>query len=409
MGHIWVGTTNGLDRLDLNNGRVRHYDTGSGLANNAVVSTRLDGAGDLWIATAGGVSRLRPRLDPPGVAPPVLLTEVRAAGRQLTLPERGARELSGLTFPSSLHNVDVAFAAVELRPGHGLAYQHRMGAVAWSSLSHERQIHLAGLASGSYRFEVRAVLPDGTTGEPATLTFKIAAPVWRRWWFQTGVMLILAGAAYSVHRRRLARFAELYQVRARIAADLHDELGLSLSRVAMLAEVARPALQPGSRGADAVGEIATSARDLIDATSDMAWALDPSKDDLLSLFARLRRWGSDICEGAGVEWDCTVPDGLERVTLGAERRRHLLLILKEALHNSIRHGKPSFLGLTVDFADGLLRATVTDDGRGFNFEDFADSADLGHGLAGMQRRAEELKGTLTVRSRLGPATFSMRP
>jgi len=215
------------------------------------------------------------------------------------------------------------------------------------------------------------------------------------------VVLAAAGVAYLAHRRRLARLAELYQVRARIAADLHDELGLSLSRVAILAEVARPSLPPGGRGAEALEEIATGARDLVDATSDMAWALDPRKDDLPSLLARLRRMAGDVCEGAGVTWSCTAPEGVERVALKAERRRHLYLILKEAIHNAVRHGRPSRVSLTLALADGRLRAEVVDDGCGFDPTALTESGGVGHGLTSMLRRAEELGGILDVDSQPG--------
>jgi len=401
---IYIGTTSGVDRLDPTSGRVRHFDIGSGLANNAVVSARVDGVGDLWVATAGGVSRMRPRPEPAEVAPAVLLIEVRAAGNLLPLPERGAEELAGLDFPPSLRNLDVAFAAADLRPTREFAYQHRFGDGEWSPSSRERRVHLAGLSSGRYRFEVRAALPDGTVGQPATLEFTIAPPLWRRWWFLLGAAMAIAGAAYAVHRQRLARLRELYQVRSRIASDLHDELGLSLSRVAILAEVARPGLEPGGRASAALEEIATSARDLIDATSDMAWALDPRKDDLPSLLARLRRMAGDVCEGAGVEWTFTAPGEVDRVVVKAERRRHLYLILKEAIHNSVRHGKPSRVSLTVALNDGHLAVEVVDDGCGFDLPELRSSGGVGHGLSSMVRRAVELGGTLDLASQPGAGT-----
>lgn len=404
LGQVYVGTASGLDRLDPATGRIRHFDTSAGLANNSVVATLVDGAGDLWVATAGGVSRLRPQPETASVAPPARLTELRVAGRRLPLSERGAAALGGLELNADERHMEVAFAAVDLRPGHRLGYQYRLGEGAWSASSRERRVHLAGLSPGPYRFEVRAVLPDGVVGEPATLAFAIAPPLWRRWWFQGAIVAVLAGLAFEVHRRRLARVRELHQVRSRIAADLHDELGLSLSRVALLAEVARPGLDPGGATDGALAEIASSARDLVDATSDMAWALDPAKDDLPSLFARLRRLGGDVCEGAGVAWSFTAPGDGAAVVLKDERRRHLYLILKEALHNAIRHGQPSRLALTVRLADGRLLAEIADDGGGFDVDELAASGDAGHGLTGMRRRAEELGGALVVETRPGAGT-----
>lgn len=404
FGQVYIGSRRGVDRLDPESGRVRHFDRASGLANEGVVSMTVDGAGDLWIATAGGVSRLRPRPEMPTSAPPMRLFELWVAGRRRPLPERGLAQLSDLELSASDRHVEVSFAAVDLRPGHRLTYQYRLNEGSWISLAAgERRVHLAGLAPGAYAIEARAMLADGRSGEPATLGFTVEPPFWRRLWFQVALLLVVGGLVLGAVRQRLARLREVQAVRARIAADLHDDLGLSLSRVAMLAEMTRPELAPGSAADTALEEIAASARELVDATSDVAWALDPAKDDLPSLLGRLRRLGGEICEGAGVDFRFCAPEAGTGIVLKDERRRHLYLILKEAVHNAVRHGCPTHLALSVRLEGRQLFAEVIDDGCGFDPELVAQEGG-GHGLASLERRAEQLGGTIRVESRPGAGT-----
>ncbi len=404
QGQIWVGTRNGAGLLDPASGSVRHYDTSSGLVANSVVSIRVDAAGRAWIGTASGVSRFERR--PPG--PPsrlaLRLMEFRAGGKALPVPELGATELSGVRLPVGVRDVELGFAGITLAAGGMVGYQHRFGGREWSAPATERRLHLAGLAPGRYLVELRAVRSDGAASEVARVGFLLPPPLWRRWWVVTGEALLVLAGVLSAWRARRRRRVELERVRSRIAADLHDELGLSLSRIAILSEVAR---RKSDSGRDAGGaelrEIGDAARDLIDATSDMAWALDPQSDDLPSLLARLRRMVADVFDGSGVAWSFAGPEAAATSALGAEQRRHLFLVLKEAVQNAARHARPGHVAVRVAVIGGRIVAEVEDDGVGF--DPTSEDAVSGHGMTSMRRRAQDLGGSLEVATRPNGGTL----
>jgi signal transduction histidine kinase/ligand-binding sensor domain-containing protein len=403
-GRIWIGTRNGTDLLDPATGAVRHYDVASGLISNTTVAIGVDGGGGVWIATNSGVSRLQPRPEGPRARLGLRLVELRVGGRERPLPEAGVTELRDARLPAGAGDIEIGFVGISLAAGGTVGFQHRLGRQEWSALAAERRLHLAGLSPGRYQLAVRAVRSDGATSDTASVEIVVPTPLWRRWWVVTADALLVLGGVTLAWRARRRRRRDLERVRSRIASDLHDELGLSLSRIAVLSEVARRKADAGlDAGGAEMREVGDEARDLIDATSDMAWALDPRSDDLPSLLARLRRMMADVFDGTGVAWSFAGPDTTGALALGAEQRRHLYLILKEAVHNAARHARANRVEVRVALDHGIVRAEVRDDGVGF--DPGGTDAESGHGMTSMRRRAEELGGTLEVITGQGTGTL----
>ena len=127
-------------------------------------------------------------------------------------------------------------------------------------------------------------------------------------------MLVVIGSTYSVYRYRVRQLIELERVRTRIATDLHDDIGASLSRMAILSEVVKRQDEVKSgTSRRMLTEIADSARGLVDAMSDIVWSIDPQRDDLRSVSARIRQFASDVLEARGIKWELKLPPELETV------------------------------------------------------------------------------------------------
>ena len=400
FGRIYAGSLKGIDRLDPETGRVDHFDTSTGLVNNLVISALTAPNGDIWFATGGGVNRYRPSRDTRTEPPAVFIDRITIDGADLAVPLRGIASGPRIDLPSRTEMVDIGFAAVDLTPGSRLEFEVSVGpdSDTWSPAHGRRFVRLAGLAPGEHRVSIRARLPDGLVGPAATVDLVIAIPLWRRWWFLASIVAAIATAGWIIQRLRIHRLKELHQVRSRIAADLHDEMGLSLARVAILADVARQN-NGDTTTTETLKEIGGTARDLVDATSDMAWALDPRHDTVPALIARLRRQASEVAEGFGATFDLEA-DSLDGVPMASEARRHLFLILKESIRNACRHGRPDHLMLRIHRRASRLVITLEDDGVGFD----TTSARDGQGLPSMERRATEMGATLSVASGPGEGT-----
>jgi signal transduction histidine kinase len=205
----------------------------------------------------------------------------------------------------------------------------------------------------------------------------------------------------AINRAREERLIELERVRRRIAADLHDEIGSSLTQISILSEVARgQGEQSASTLARSLDAIAASSRELVAAMSDIVWAINPAKDHLADLTQRMRRLAADAFTASNTAFTLDLPSSEPEVALGANVRREVFLIFKESVTNIVKHASCSQAAATLAVEGGVLRLEVRDDGRGF---DPATPTD-GHGLSSLRNRSAALGGSLTFVSSPGRGT-----
>ena len=205
----------------------------------------------------------------------------------------------------------------------------------------------------------------------------------------------------ALRRSREERFAELERVRRRIATDLHDDIGSSLTRISLLSEVVQRQID----GVEApvrepLSSIARLSRELVDSMSDIVWAINPRKDHLSDLSQRMRHFGSDVLTARGIDFRFRAPETEQNIKVGANFRREFFLLFKEGVNNMVRHS--GCTGADIEFraeADGLF-LRLSDDGRGFDVSQKSN----GHGLASMRERTEGLGGKLAIVSCEGQGT-----
>ncbi|HEX8737595.1 MAG TPA: two-component regulator propeller domain-containing protein [Pyrinomonadaceae bacterium] len=203
-------------------------------------------------------------------------------------------------------------------------------------------------------------------------------------------------AEENLEKVRAEKARELELVRKRIAADLHDDIGSSLTQISILSEVLQ---QNGNRknGGDsdreALNLIAASSRELVDAMSDIVWAINPQKDHLSDLVGKMRRFAADSFTPRKIKFTFDAPDLREDLPLGANLRREFFLIFKEAVNNVVKHAACRSAEIVFKIEGDEIHLTVRDDGAGFS-ENRID----GHGLSSMAERAKSLGGEMKINS-----------
>ncbi|HXK40029.1 MAG TPA: PAS domain S-box protein, partial [Candidatus Paceibacterota bacterium] len=217
-------------------------------------------------------------------------------------------------------------------------------------------------------------------------------------------------AEAEIRKAREERMRELQRVRSRIATDLHDDIGSSLTQIAVLSEVARG--QASALNADGVStpleRIKNVSKELVAVMSDIVWAINPQKDYLNDLVQRMRRFGSDMLSGHGIAFEFKAPEMDASVELGANIRREVFAIFKESINNAVKYSGCSHVVTDFLFEDDRLIMTVADDGVGFDTsvvlsENFRPDMG-GNGLVSIRRRSVELGGTCDIRSAPGAGT-----
>ena len=404
-GRMYFGTGRGLDRLDPNTGRIKHYTAADGLVKGRVRYAMRDRDGALWFANETEVSRLIPEPDRPEPAPSILIQRIQIAGVATPLSEFGETQVGPLKLSAGQNQLTIDFVGLEFDPGEVLRYQHKLDGADrdWSVPTEQRVINYEHLAPGSYRFLVRAVTAEGVMSlQPAVVAFTIPPPLWRRWWFVTLVLAFTGFLFYAAHRYRVARLLELERVRTRIATDLHDDIGSSLSRMAILSEVAKRRLDGSAKeSVSLLTDIAESARVAVDSMSDIVWAIDPRRDDLSNVVFRVRQFAADVLGTKGIRWHLHAPAEFEKIKLDPEQRRHIFLIFKEAIANAVRHADCASVNLSLHLVHSQIVAEIHDDGHGFKVtsaNQVADQEPAGHGLSNLRTRATQLGGQLKIDS-----------
>ena len=403
-GHVYAGTGRGVDRLDPATGHIKHYTSADGLISGEVLTAFRDRQGALWFGSGKGLSRFEPAPDLSQPPPPILIDGLKIGNDSQRISALGETEIPMLELAPDRNQIQIEFIGLSFVAAETLRYQYKLEGADkdWGAPAEQRTVNFSNLAPGSYRFLVKAVSAEGIeSATPAVFPFTILRPVWQRWWFLTLAALLAGLAVYGAYSYRVARLLELERVRTRIATDLHDDIGASLSRMAILSEVVKRQVGSAQVSVPMLTEIADSARGLVSSMRDIVWSIDPRRDDLNSLISRVRQFACDVLEPQGVKCEFEVPSQVGGVRLGPDERRHLFLIFKEAINNIARHAECSsvFVGLAVDHSK--LKAEVRDDGRGFMppvVEPSSPNGGEGHGLNNMRARAAQLGGSLTVHS-----------
>lgn len=205
-----------------------------------------------------------------------------------------------------------------------------------------------------------------------------------------------AGAGLWWARWRQSR--QMRRLRARIARDLHDDIGSNLGSIALMAQLGVEAASEPAAMRGELEEIRRVATQTADSMHDIVWLISPGMRTTGDLAARLRETAGQLL--GGLDWSMEVLGSPGRRGPSIDVQRDLFLVFKEALHNIRRHAGDCRVTISLEQSRGGLTLRIADDGAGFEI----GGARRGQGLSNMERRAAECGGRLTVESSTGRGT-----
>ncbi len=414
-GFIWVGTNRGLVRVDpyldadvvdprriKDQLRFKTYTIDSGLLSDEMnanaVYKRADGS--LWFGSVGGVIQLRPWFDQPiDRGPPVHLEQLRVFDG-----ERVVRQ--GIRFKHDQNFIAFDFVGIMFQNPEGVTYEYRIRGIdqTWQKTK-SRSVRYTTLPDGEYLFEVRARNADGFwSAQRATLRFVISPPFWKTWWFIVLILLGVAGSiAFVYNYYRIAKLVDMERIRIRIASDLHDDVGASLTEIALRADFVQAMREPDMMK-DSVRQIGEMSRQIVTTMDDIVWSIDARNDTLGDLLDRMQDYASNILMHKGIETHFRF-EGLDTgKSLPLEVRQNLYLILKEAVNNAAKHSRAGNMYINFIKDDRSFELSIRDDGVGL-----PDAGRVGsHGLRNMKMRAERIGAVLTFESTSSGLTIHVK-
>jgi signal transduction histidine kinase/ligand-binding sensor domain-containing protein len=208
-GQIYIGTGRGVNRLDPVNGNIKFYTQADGLPGSLVSLCRRDESGALWFVSRNKLVRFIPETENALKSPPVYIGGISVNGTAQKLSELGVETVENLNLASDERQIKIDFFALGFGAGERIQYQYKLDNGDWSKPDEQKSVTF-NLASGEYRFSVRAVNADNVVSErPALFSFTIAPPFYRRWWFILLAALFVGGTILAIERTRAARLSEL--------------------------------------------------------------------------------------------------------------------------------------------------------------------------------------------------------
>jgi signal transduction histidine kinase/ligand-binding sensor domain-containing protein len=409
-GHFWYAMGEGIAMFSPSDGSFRAFDQSDGIERVDVQSlgssctTMADG--EMLFGTANGILVFHP--DQVGAlryVPPVVITGIRRSNKPVRLVT-SSDLLREITFEHDENVFTVQYAALSYDMPEFNEYAYRLAGFDkdWIYCGNKQEATYTNLDPGRYTFYVKGSNHDGVWNEAGTsLAIVIRPAYWQTWWFRGLFFLALIGSIATVvgyvertraNRKieRLEKGRAVEQERARISQDMHDEVGSSLSEIAILSELARK--KPGE-AETRMKEISERCAEVIDNVSEIVWAMNSRNDNLDSLVAYLRRYAVKYLNLAGIPCRFISPETVPPTPLPAEVRRNIFLVVKEALHNIVKHSGATEVSITVTSEDSRTEIAIQDNGRGFAPESLTAK---GNGLDNMRKRVADIGGNFTLQS-----------
>ena len=324
-----------------------------------------------------------------------------------------------LTIAPGRHHLEFQFTALSFIAPEKVLFKYRLSGPDrdWINAGNRRNAVYSFLPPGHYNFQLKACNNDGIWNETGkALAFVILPHFWETRWFQIFVVVLAALAAGLIMwfqtRQRMRRKLEklerqraLENERARIARDIHDDLGAQLTHITMLSELASAEIQNPDRATGFLKRIYNTGRELTRSMDEIVWAVNPRHDILESLSNYLESYTNDFLGSVGMGCRVDFPMQLPKWNLSSELRHNVFLAYKEALTNAVKHAQATEIHVAMSLHETGFELSVEDNGCGFRFDagnsesDFAgQSTKSGNGLQNMAKRLREVGGAFDLQS-----------
>ena len=446
-GNLWFGTIHGLHKFDPQQKRfLSHYYEKNGLPSNRVWKILSDGRGKLWLLTdvgvavfdekappgkqftplgategvinnsssrtafiktrageiywggTNGVYRFYPEITHTNPQTPVIrLTEFRKFNKPVQL-DTAISALKTIHLCHDENFFSLTFSALDFTNPRQNQYAYKLEGLDpdWVEAGNKHEANYTHVPPGNYIFRVKGANNDGVWNEEgAWVQIIITPPFWQTWWFRLAVAMAVIGFLVVLYNYRVSKLLEIERTRLRIARDLHDDVGSSLSSIALTAELLQKELATNGLVNRQLARVYETAQKLSRNLKEIVWAIDPQRDKFNDLLLHIKEVAEELLGQKGITYTFDLPQEDLPQSLKMEFRRNLFLIYKELLHNVVKHAEATKVEIALTRMNGTLQLQVADNGKGF----CEQAGGNGNGLKSMRARAGELHGRFEIDSR----------
>ncbi|MBL0199224.1 MAG: hypothetical protein IPP81_03360 [Chitinophagaceae bacterium] len=404
-GQIWIGTERSLGRIDyvLQNGRINYnctyFDKSDGLSNgqvNQIVFFR----DTVFAATNEGINKLSANSKP-------IIRDIAVYITRIFVNNKDVDVNDSYVLEPQENNIQIEFSGVDLTEIKH-QFQYKINNSEWQNIF-DNTLSLSSLAYGSYTIALRTLKRNNQPSlQFATVKIKIKTPllyspvIWL-----IGIVLITAFIFWLINRRKLLKQKNIFQQqlaleqqRNKITADLHDDIGASLSSLQLNSAVAGQLINRDVKQARQVlDKIEAQAKNIADRIGDIIWSMKPGKDEFMTISSRIKNFANDILSATNINYSIQIDKQADTAIKDIGCRKNIVLITKEALNNAVKYSKAGFIAIDLKIENQSIKLSICDDGVGFTANGIT-----GNGLANMKRRTEELNGVFSLKTQENAGT-----
>ncbi len=404
-GTLWMSTNNGLcsfvppsDLKLTNAANFNRYSVEDGLQSNEFNTGAYYMSADS-VFYAGGISGLtifKPaHLTTSSSLVKVAITHIQVNNQPLPGDTTDAyRTILKLTYKEN--TLSFSFAALGFPTQARVHYYYRLQHYDdnWINAGNRNYAAYTNLPPGNYMLQVKAVSDRGESNVLiTTLPIIIEPPFWRTWWFLVVCACMLAGLLYALYRYRINQLLQMQHTRNRIASDLHDDIGSTLTNISLLTELSRKKLLPGNdEVASFLKRISEEVQQFSQALNDIVWSINSNNDTLEQTVARMRRYAGEVLEGADIQYTLIMDEAFARQKLNMEQRRDCFLIYKEIINNIYKHAVATEVSIHLTMNKKRLNLIVKDNGIGFDSNSYTHR----NGIKNIRQRAGKWHGSVQI-------------
>ena len=418
-GNLWVSSGDVLNKIDLRNNNQHTFTIG----NSQTVERRLTGIftasdGKIFLTGTNGFNWFYPdEIEKDSTPVRLVLTGLEIFNKPVLVVGKDLTRRDDFQLSKHIDKLDVLelfyhqnffsirFAALAFNQRERIQYAYQLEGFDrdWVHVGNRRFASYTNLDPGTYRFKVKATNADGFwMPEPRSIELIILPPFWRTTWFIALAIVMVGAIIYSIHRYRVAQTLKVERLRNKIASDLHDEVGSSLTRISIYSDLLQNGIEI-KEGKSYLAGIGALSREVVSTMSDIVWSIDNRNDNFGSLILRMKDFATELLQARNIDFEFKVVGVTERKVLDPALKQNIYLIFKESIHNVVKHSKARRVSVVINNDGSEFRMEISDDGQGFH----EDGVNAGNGMRNMKRRAQAIKANFEVRNQLG-TTISLK-
>ena len=414
-GDLWVGSNEGLTRIQKKSADAiscRTFTETDGLPTRECSAGAQPAAlrardGKLFFPTTKGLvsvspAELKPNLQPP----PVMIESVRIDGREQKTNSFSSAWTQSIVIPPGHEQLEIDYTALNFSAPREVRFKYRLEGrdIAWTA-GDTRVANYPNLPHGHYYFHVEACNEDGVWNETGSvLEITVQPQFWQTPWFRVTAIVFIFGIVAAIVRfvstQKLRSELQLHKQqealereRARIARDLHDQLGANLTQVALLGEMAEADKNSPAEIESHAKQISETARETTHSLDEIVWAVNPANDTLEGLANYACKYAQEYLALAGLRYRADLPVQLPPTPIPPEVRHNVFLAFKESVNNVVKHAQASEVWIRLRLSLDSFTLEIEDNGRGIGNQAATQNR---NGLRNMKKRMEDIRGEFLI-------------